>query len=89
MANYSHINNITIIGTSTVTYNGTQLPCTDVKTCDDLNTILFKFDQIICNITANVNILTEEIINITEDVMLITEEVGNINNKLSICCPTI
>lgn len=88
MANCSKINNTTIIGTSAISYDGTPLPCTDVNTCDGLNTILKKFDDIICNVKADVDIITEEIINITEDVMVITEDIININNQLGICCPT-
>jgi hypothetical protein len=87
MANCSQINNTTIIGTSAVTYDGTQLPCTDVNTCDGLNTILAKFDAIICDVTDSVNILTEEITNLTEDLMIIIDDIININDQLFICCP--
>lgn len=88
MGNCSQVNNTTIKGTSAISYDGTPLPCTDVNTCDGLNTILKKFDDIICNVKADVDIITEEIINITEDVMVITEDIININNQLGICCPT-
>lgn len=88
MANCSQINNTTIIGTSAVSYDSTPLPCTDVKTCDDLNTIIAKFDSVICTAAANVAILTEEVTNITEDVMIIGEDIINIYNQLNICCPT-
>ena len=87
MANCSQTNNTTIIGTSAVSYDSTPLPCTDVKACDDLNTILTKFDDVICSAINSVNILTEEITNITEDLMLIGEEIENINNQIFICCP--
>jgi len=84
----SQVNNTTIHGTSTITYDGTPLPCTDVDTCDGLNAILAKFDAIICNIASDVATLTEDVTNITEDVMMITEDILNINNQLNICCPT-
>ncbi len=87
MANCSQTNNTTIIGTSAVTYDSTPLPCTDVKACDDLNTILTKFDNVICSAINSVNILSEEVMNITEDLMIITEEIENINNQIFICCP--
>lgn len=87
MANCSQINNTTIKGTSAVIYDSTPLPCTDIKTCDDLNTILAKFDSVICSAVANVAILKEEVTNITEDVMIIIEDIININNQLNICCP--
>lgn len=87
MANCSQTNNTTIIGTSAVSYDSTPLPCTDVKACDDLNTILTKFDDVICSAVASVNTLTEEVTNITEDLMIITEEIENINNQIFICCP--
>jgi hypothetical protein len=86
MANCSQTNNTTIKGTSAVTYDSTPLPCTDVKTCDGLNTILTKFDNVICAAITNVTTLKEEITNITEDVMIITEEILNINNQLAVCC---
>lgn len=88
MGNCSQVNNTTIKGTSAVTYDSTPLPCTDVNTCDGLNTILSKFDTIICDIKANVDVLTEDVMNLTEDVMVITEDITNINNQLDICCPT-
>jgi hypothetical protein len=88
MADCSEINNITIIGTSVITYDSTPLPCTDVKTCDGLNTILDKFNSVICNVAADVALLTEDITNITEDLMILSEDVIIINNRLNICCPT-
>ena len=87
MADCPQINNTTIIGTSAVSYDSTPLPCTGVSTCDDLNTILAKFDNVICSAINSVNILSEEIMNITEDIMIITEEIENINNQIFICCP--
>jgi len=88
MANCPQINNTTIIiGTSDVSYDSTPLPCTDVKACDNLNTILTKFDNVICSAINSVNILSEEIINITEDLMIIGEEIESINNQIFICCP--
>jgi hypothetical protein len=80
------INN-TIIGTSTILYDSTQLPCANVDTCDDINTILSKFNNIICSTVNSVNTLTEEITNITEELMIITEEIEIINNQIFICCP--
>lgn len=87
MADCPQINNKTIIGTSAVSYDSTPLPCTNINTCDDLNTILTKFDNVICSAVNSVNILTEEVINITEDLMIITEEIENINDQIFICCP--
>ena len=71
----SQVNNTTIHGTSTITYDGTPLPCTDVNTCDGLNTILSKFDTIICDVKESVDILTEEITDITETIMIIGEPI--------------
>lgn len=87
MANCPQINNTTIIGTSVVTYDSTPLPCTGVNTCDDLNTILAKFNNVICSTIDSVNNLSEDIMNITEDLMIITEDIENINDQLFICCP--
>jgi hypothetical protein len=88
MANCSQINNTTIKGTSSVIYNGNQLPCTDVKTCDGLNTILTKFDNVMCSAIANVATLIEEVTNLTEDVMIISEEIIDINDQIDVCCST-
>jgi hypothetical protein len=87
MGNCSQINNTTIKGTSAVTYDSTPLPCTDVATCDGLNVILSKFNNVICSATASVNILIEEVTNITEDIMIITDQLEDINNQIFICCP--
>jgi hypothetical protein len=86
MANCPQSNNTTI-ETSVVSYDSTPLPCTDVQTYNDLNTILAKFDNNICFVTSSINTLLEEVTNITEDLMIITEDIENINNQLSICCP--
>jgi hypothetical protein len=88
MADCPEINNITIIGTSAITYDSTPLPCTDVKTCDGLNTILDKFNTIICSVAVDVALLTEDITNITEDLMIASEDVIIINDRLNVCCPT-
>jgi len=88
MVECSQINNTSIIGTSAVKYDSTPLPCTNVNTCDGLNDILSKFDAVICDVKANVDILTEEIITLTEDVMVITEDITNIYSQLNVCCPT-
>ena len=87
MADCSQINNIPTKTTSDVLYDSTPLPCTDVNTCDSLNSILVKFDNVICNVKANVDIITEDVVNLTEDVMVISEDIVNIQNQLNICCP--
>lgn len=87
MANCSQINNTTIIGTSAVTYDGTPLPCTDVKTCDNLNTILAKFDAVICDAIVGVNEITINVTNINNSITNIEEDITNIYNQLAICCP--
>lgn len=88
MSNCSQINNTTLKGTSTVIYDSTSLPCTNVDKCDDLNTILTKFDNVICSVTADVNSLIVEVTNLTEDLIIITGDLVELNNKLNICCPT-
>jgi len=87
MANCPQIDNKTIIGTDAIIYGSTPLPCTDIEICDGLNTILAKFDSIVCSATADINAITEDITNITEDLMIITEELITINEQVSLCCP--
>jgi hypothetical protein len=87
MCNNSEINNITITGTSAVSYDSTPLPCTNIKTCDGLNTILTKLDDVLCSAIANVETLKDNVINITEDLMIIGEEIISIDNQLFTCCP--
>ena len=87
MANCPQINNKTIIGTDAIIYGSTPLPCTGIEICDDLNTILTKFDAIICSAITDVELLTEDITNITEELMIITEELTTINEQVSLCCP--
>jgi hypothetical protein len=88
MADCSEINNTTIIGTSAVSYDGPRLPCTNIKPCDGLDTILTKLDNVLCSAIANVETLTENVTNITEDLMIIGEDIIDINNHLNICCLT-
>jgi hypothetical protein len=87
MANCPQIDNKTIKGTSVVSYDSTPLPCTGVATCNDVNTILTKFNNVICSAINDVNALIEEVTNITEDLMIITEEVTDIQDQIFICCP--
>lgn len=87
MANCSQINNTTIIGTSAVSYDSTPLPCTDVKTCDNLNTVLTKFDAIVCSVRSSVDEITNTVRNINQDIMMITDDIINIQDQIFICCP--
>ena len=86
MANCSQINNTTIQGTSAVTYDGTPLPCTDVKTCDNLNTILAKFDAVICDAIIGVNEITINVTDINNSITNINNNITDIYNQLAICC---
>lgn len=87
MGNCSQINNTTIQGTSTITYDGTPLPCTDVNTCDNLNTILAKFDAIICDAIIGVNEITINVTDINNSITNIKRNITDIYNQLDICCP--
>ena len=89
MANCSNINNTTILGTSAVTYDGTPLPCTDVNTCDGLNTILAKFDAVICDAIIGVDEITQNVTDINIRIINIEEDIINIYGELSICCPAV
>lgn len=86
MANCPQINN-TNKASDAIAYVSTNLPCSGVNTCDGLNTVLNKFNTIICSATESVNTLTEDITNLTEDIMIISEEIENINSQLFECCP--
>ena len=86
MGNCSQINNTTIQGTSTVTYDGTPLPCTDVNTCDNLNTILAKFDAVICDAIVGVNEITINLTDFNNSITNINTNINNIYNQLAICC---
>jgi hypothetical protein len=86
MANCPQINN-TNKASDAIAYVSTNLPCSGVNTCDGLNTVLNKFNTIICSVTESVNTLTEDITNLTEDIMIISEEIENINSQLFECCP--
>jgi len=89
MGNCSQVNNTTIQGTSAVTYDGTPLPCTDVNTCDNLNTILAKFDAIICDAIVGVNEITINVTDINISITNIEEDIINIYGQLATCCPAI
>ena len=87
MVNCLDKDNKILKATSAVSYDSTPLPCTNIKPCDGLNTILTKLDGVLCSTIANVEILTENITNITEDLMIIGEDIIDINDQLNICCP--
>lgn len=42
----------------TIIYNGPNLPCTEIHTCDDLNVILQKIDDQLCTILTTLYNLT-------------------------------
>jgi ethanolamine ammonia-lyase large subunit len=86
MGNCSQINNTTIQGTSTITYDGPPLPCTDVNTCDNLNTILAKFDAVICDAIIGVNEITINVTDINNSITNINNNITDIYNQLAICC---
>lgn len=88
MSNCSQINNTTIIGTSDVFYDGPQLPCSNIETCDTLTVAFEKLDELVCVIIEDVESLTNEVNNIEENLVDINNTIVNINNQLNICCPT-
>lgn len=88
MSNCSQINNTTIIGTSDVFYDGPQLPCSNIETCDTLTVAFEKLDELVCVIIEDVESLTNEVNNIEENLVDINNTLVIINNQLNICCPT-
>lgn len=46
------------IDSTRITYDGPNLPCTGIRTCDDLTVILQKLDEQICNIVTELNNLS-------------------------------
>lgn len=88
MSNCPQINNTTIIGTSDVFYDGPQLPCSNIETCDTLNVAFEKLDGVVCVIIEDVESLTNEVNNIEKNLVGINNTLVIINNQLNICCPT-
>lgn len=86
MATCSNINNITVIGTSDIIYDSVPIPCTNINTCDNLNTILTKINNVICNIQTNSNIIAQGVSTINNNLLSISEDIININNQIYICC---
>lgn len=71
---------------SNIVYNGPALSCIVAEPCDTLNVILQKIDEIICNLTAQINYLNNQIANITNQVININDDIINIYNVLDECC---
>jgi hypothetical protein len=71
-----------------IKYDGPALACSSINTCDDLNTILEKINNVSCNLINSVSEITETVNNLTESVNTITEDVESIFEQLEICCPT-
>lgn len=76
-----------IKGTNIITYNSTPLPCSNVITDDNLNTIFNKFNITLCNIRTNLDIITNNLSNIYSTIVAQSLEVINLKNQSRICCP--
>lgn len=71
-----------------IKYDGPALACSSTNTCDDLNTILEKINNVSCNLIDSVSEITETVNTLTENVNTITINIINIFDQLEICCPT-
>jgi hypothetical protein len=71
-----------------IKYNGPALACSSINTCDDLNTILEKINNVSCNLINSVSTITETVNTLTENVNTITKDVESIFEQLEVCCPT-
>jgi hypothetical protein len=78
--------NVTL--SSNVLYNGPILTCTTIEPCDNLNVVLQKVDEVICNLLSQINTLTTQVNTLTVQIVNINSDVININNTLGTCCPT-
>lgn len=76
-----------IKGTDIITYNSTPLPCSNVITDDNLNTIFSKFNTTLCNIRTNLDITTNNLSAIYNTITAQSLEVINLKNQAHICCP--
>jgi hypothetical protein len=75
-----------LTASSTIVYDGPELPCIVAEPCDTLNVILQKIDEIICNLTLQVNYLNNQVTNITNQIITINSDIINIYNTLDECC---
>jgi hypothetical protein len=71
---------------STIVYDGPELPCIVAEPCDTLNVVLQKIDEIICTLITQINYLTNQVTNITNQVIDINGDIINIYNTLGQCC---
>jgi hypothetical protein len=71
---------------STIVYDGPELPCIVAEPCDTLNVVLQKIDEIICTLITQINYLTNQVTNITNQVIDINGDIINIYNTLGECC---
>lgn len=63
------------IESSRITYDGPNLPCTGIRTCDDLTVILQKLDQQMCELTSEMHDLTILIRNLSTTTTTTTTQI--------------
>ena len=56
--------NTSTVGSNHVKYDGPNLPCTNIHTCDNLSVALQKIDEQICNLQNVVFLLQNQINNL-------------------------
>lgn len=76
-----------IKGTDIITYNSTPLPCSNIVTDDNLNTIFNKFNTILCNIRTSLDITTNNLSNVYSNIISTSLQVNSLKNQVHTCCP--
>ena len=76
-----------IKGTDIIIYNSTPLPCSNVITDDNLNTIFNKFNTTLCNIRTSLDTTTNNLSTVYSNIVSISLQVNSLKNQAHICCP--
>lgn len=80
--------NTKLTASSTIVYNGPALSCTTIEPCNNLNVVLQKIDEVICNLLGQITTLTTEVNTLNSQITTINGDIIDINNRLDVCCTT-
>ena len=86
MSDCTNINSQTKLSDA-ISYNSSPTTCSGINTCDELNDILLKYNNKICEISETISNNTISISEITNAILEINNDITNINNQLFECCP--
>jgi hypothetical protein len=73
---------------SNIKYDGPNLFCSSINTCDNLNVAFTKINNISCDLIEDVFTITSDVNNLTTILNNIQTIINIVNTQLGVCCPT-